>query len=172
MIKIRDSHTCGINMKTLPCLLLVIVAQSLTTREELSSSSLTGGALTEPLNRNGNEPCPLWQVNTTGRCKCSSETFHCIVKCQDDPYQLFLHDCYCMTYSHEMNQLLVGSCQYSCHRIADELFIHILVNTTSQINEFICGIYNRQGQLCGNCVSGYAPPVYSYYLSCVNCTMH
>ena len=123
-----------------------------------------------PLNGNGNEPCPPWQVNTTGRCKCSSETIHYTVQCQDDPYQLSLHECYCMTYNHEMNELHVGSCQYNCHRITGGFFIQIQVNTTSQINEFMCGIYNRQGQLCGSCVTGCAPPVYSYYPSCVNCT--
>ena len=146
-------------MKTLLCLLLFI-----------SLYIVTGRPLNEPLNGNGNEPCPPWQVNTTGRCKCSSESIHYTVKCQDNPYQLSLHECYCMTYNHEMNQLHVGSCQYNCHRSAGGYFIQIPVNTTSQINEFMCGIYNRQGQLCGSCVSGYAPPVYSYYPSCVNCT--
>ena len=156
-------------MKTLLCLLLFIAAQS--TREKLSTPTATGGPLNEPLNGNGNEPCPPLQVNTTGRCKCSSERIHDTVICQDDPYQVSLRECYCMTYSPEMNQLHVGSCQYNCHRIAGYGFwIHIPVNTTSQINEFMCGIYNRQGQLCGSCVSGHAPPVYSYYLSCVNCT--
>ena len=126
--------------------------------------------MNEPLNGNGNEPCPPWQFNTSGRCKCSLETIHDTVKCLDDPYQLSLHECYCMTYNHQVNQLHVGSCQYSCHRVSDEFWIHIPVNKTSQINGFMCGIYNRQGQLCGSCVSGYAPPVYSYYLPCVKCT--
>ena len=146
-------------MKTLLCLLLFI-----------SLYIVTGQPLNKPLNGNGNEPCPPWRVNTTGKCKCSSEKIHDTVICQDDPNQLSLHECYCMTYNHEMDQLHVGPCQYSCHRRGSGYFIRIPVNTTSQINEFMCGIYNRQGQLCGSCVSGYAPPVYSYYLSCVNCT--
>ena len=50
------------------------------------------------------------------------------------------------------------------------LYFPIAVNSTSQLNEFMCRRYNRQGQLCGSCVPGYTPPVYSYYLSCVNCT--
>ena len=112
--------------------------------------------------------CPLWQdINySTGDCDCGSELQE-IVVCQNQPYILQLHDCYCMTYS---NKTLVGSCQYTCQRLHSENYFDILVNTTSQINEFMCGKYNRQGQLCGSCVSGYAPPVYSYYLSCVNCT--
>ena len=101
-------------MKTLLCLLLIIAAETLTTREELSTPTATGGPLNGLPNENGNEPCPLWQVNITGGCNSSSERIHDTVKCQDDPY---LHDCYCMTYSPKMNQLLVGSCQYSCHRM-------------------------------------------------------
>ena len=34
----------------------------------------------------------------------------------------------------------------------------------------MCERYNRQSQLCGSCMPGHAPPVYFYYLSCVNCT--
>ncbi|CAI8008182.1 hypothetical protein GBAR_LOCUS5631, partial [Geodia barretti] len=34
----------------------------------------------------------------------------------------------------------------------------------------MCGDLNREGQLCGRCVKGFAPPVYSYSLRCVNCT--
>ena len=52
------------------------------------------------------------------------------------------------------------------------LSVHMQVRKcfTSEINMFICERYNRQGQLCGSCMPGYALPVYSYYLSCVNCT--
>ena len=39
-----------------------------------------------------------------------------------------------------------------------------------QLNERMCSAYNRQGQLCGSCIPGYAPPAYSYSLSCVKCT--
>ena len=67
-------------------------------------------------------------------------------------------------------QLLVGSCQYTCRRKGNGYFFDITVNKSSQINEFMCSRYKRQGQLCGSCVTGYAPPVYSYFLSCVNCT--
>ena len=77
-----------------------------------------------------------------------------------------------MTYNTNSNKTCVGSCQYTCQRTENgyALYFPITVNSTSQLNEFMCRRYNRQGQLCGSCVPGYAPPVYSYYLSCVNCT--
>ena len=33
----------------------------------------------------------------------------------------------------------------------------------------MCDDLNRNGQLCGKCKKGFAPPVYSYSLKCVNC---
>ena len=45
LIRLCDSSTCGINVKTLLCLLVFIAAQSLTTREELSTPIATGGPL-------------------------------------------------------------------------------------------------------------------------------
>ena len=72
--------------------------------------------------------------------------------------------------TNQHQQLLVGSCYYTCHRKKRGYFINITLNSTSDINEFICGKYHRQGLMCGSCEADYAPPVYSYSLSCTNCT--
>ena len=114
------------------------------------------------------DQCHLWQEtnNATGDCECGNPLLK-IVDCQEKPYSLQLYACYCMTYSHKV---LVGSCQYTCQQAQTAYFFPITVNSTSQLNELMCSVFNRQGQLCGSCVPGYAPPVYSYYLSCVNCT--
>ena len=111
--------------------------------------------------------CPPWQWrNATGDCECGG-TLRQIVHCQEKPHSLQLYVCYCMTYS---QKTLVGACQYTCLNSWRGDFFPITINSTSQLNEFMCSDNNRQGQLCGSCVPGYAPPVYSYYLSCVNCT--
>ena len=70
----------------------------------------------------------------------------------------------------ETNQLLVGSCQYTCEREKNGYFFDIIVNSSLKLNEMMCSKYKRQGQLCGSCIAGFSPPVYSYSLSCVNCT--
>ena len=46
----------------------------------------------------------------------------------------------------------------------------ILPCNISDLNDFMCSSTNREGQLCGRCRKGFAPPVYSYSLRCVNCT--
>ena len=65
------------------------------------------------------------------------------------------------SYSHDLNMSLVGSCLYTCHRNHHKHFFYVTINSSSEINTFFCSEYFRQGQLCGSCVTSYAPPVYS-----------
>ena len=46
---------------------------------------------------------------------------------------------------------------------------YVLPVDPSQLDQK-CADYGRTGQLCGRCKDGYAPPVYSYHFSCVECT--
>ena len=39
------------------------------------------------------------------------------------------------------------------------------------LGDAMCGPYNRKGLLCGECIDGYGPAVYSYDLKCANCTV-
>ena len=118
------------------------------------------------------DSCLPWQVRnkTTGICKCVFEDVKGIVRCRNEPYDLQLFECFCMTYYTDTNQSLVGSCQYTCDRKKDGQFFDITVHTSLKLNKKMCSRYKRQGQLCGSCMAGFAPPVYSYSLSCVNCT--
>ena len=112
--------------------------------------------------------CLPWQArNDREKCKCS-RTFHATVICQNDPYRLFLFACFCMSHYNKTDQYVVGPCQYNC-KITRGYYNNITTNTSSGINGLICSKYKRQGQLCGSCMPGYAPPAYSYSLSCVKC---
>ena len=46
---------------------------------------------------------------------------------------------------------------------------YVVPNDTSQLDTDVCGYTHRTGQLCGQCVNGTSPPVYSYYPQCVDC---
>ena len=117
------------------------------------------------------DQCHPWQYrsNASEKCECE-QPLESIVLCRNEPYDLQLHDCYCMTQTNEKDQIIVGSCQYTCKRTRNGYYFDITANTSSEMNMLMCERYNRQGQLCGSCMPGYAPPVYSYNLSCVNCT--
>ena len=125
-------------------------------------------ATVSTMSETSDHSCPPWQVKTpTGACVCDPHNLHDIVLCSDNPYELHLQQCYCMTFGHK---LVVGPCQYTCSRMGYFSYFNITVNSTDLINDAMCGVLNRQGQMCGSCKPGYAPPVYSYSLSCVNCT--
>lgn len=62
--------------------------------------------------------------------------------------------------------LTVGTCIYTCNAIHG---YYPLPCDISMVNNFTCEDLHRTGLLCGDCVDGYAPPVYSYDLRCVEC---
>ena len=113
--------------------------------------------------------CPPWQIkdHTSKKCTCISQSVHRVVSCTDNPYELKLLECFCMTYTYKV---LVGPCPHSVRAASVYLYFNLTVNSTSYLNHLMCGKYKRKGQMCGSCEAGYAPPVYSYSLSCVNCT--
>lgn len=116
------------------------------------------------------EQCPPWLTKSSDSKTCECEkTLQGVVSCKSSPYSLSLYACFCMSYDNRTNLLLVGSCQYTC-KTARGYYNDITANTSSQINELICDKHKREGQLCGSCMTGYAPPVYSYSLSCVRCS--
>ena len=153
------------------CLHAVIVLL-LTTGVDYSEQSLSASPDIQYFKASAateDNECPLWEEknNSTGDCVCGSE-LRGLVICKEHPYELQLYSCFCMTY-HEENQSLVGPCQYTCRR-SENYFYTIAVNSTYQLNHFMCSPFKRQGQLCGSCEPGHAPPAYSYYPTCVNCT--
>ena len=113
--------------------------------------------------------CPLWTSEEAGVCKCDNNLRE-IVQCQKDKGAQQLLQCYCMTTAEGNNSfLLVGSCPYTCKERYNT-YVNIKTNTSSDINNKTCGPFHRTGVLCSKCIEGYGLPVYSYTLSCVNCT--
>ncbi len=47
-------------------------------------------------------------------------------------------------------------------------YVHLPKNA-SELNEFVCGRYNRIGTLCGKCRDGHYPLAYSFDMNCVEC---
>ena len=127
---------------------------------------------TNSLEHQKNNSCPPWQLrrNVTGECMCSSYSLYSVVRCRNYPYELLLQECYCLTYNLQ-NELALGPCVYTCHRAGGSgYYFNATVCSNSLINAVMCGAHKRQCQMCGKCMPGYAPPVYSYSLTCVNCT--
>ena len=124
--------------------------------------------------------CPgPWSVfeNTNGStgCKCG-DILRGIVRC-DKPSHIQLRPCYCMTpYAKDPNITVVGACLSRC--FGDYLIVPSNI-TVGELSYYVCNRQNihtkikwrhQDGQLCGKCMEGFAPPVYAYHQRCVNCS--
>ena len=116
--------------------------------------------------------CPVWTTtygNSSEDCRCG-DSLKSTVTCSMSPYQLSVLHCYCMTYN-KIDQVTVGECLLKCYLLSSRFSgkIPIHVNNSRALNSDVCGSFNRDGHLCGDCMKGYGPPVYSFSLECVEC---
>ena len=110
-----------------------------------------------------------WLTPTSTGCECGS-SLGGKVECNSSSGNVYLLACYLMTYSIDESMLVVGRSLFGCGKGVYPYYR--LPSNTSKLNDFLCSKYHRRGQLCGRCEEEYAPPVYSYNLSCVKCTDH
>ena len=123
-----------------------------------------------PANVSGMCPHPWtlqYKDNTTVGCKCGV-SLHGVVRCDPVSFKLDVLYSYCITYSEILNTTVVGYCLTACHGTQTATTIH--AHNVSDLNSVMCGSLHRTGQMCGRCKEGYAPPVYSYSLACVECS--
>ena len=117
--------------------------------------------------------CPHWLFpihteNGSTACECGDPVAGAVL-CSSETQKVEVHKYYCMTYSSDNTSLVVGKCWYGAkyhYYHKKDLFHYPLPLNISQV----CDLFHHDGQLCGKCKDGFAPPVYSYDLSCVNCT--
>ena len=125
--------------------------------------------------------CPgPWSVfeNTNGSTGCAcGNPLEGIVHCDISSHYIQLRPCYCMTpYAKDPNITVVGACLSTCfghyHYVPKNI-------TVDELSYYVCITQNRHtkiklrhqdGQLCGKCIEGFAPPVYAYHQRCVNCS--
>ena len=115
--------------------------------------------------------CPPWTIlnETSNNCECGSD-LDGIVQCNRKTLEVSVKACYCMTYSEKLNGTFVSYCLYKCSYTNHFHEYHqIFTKNTSELNEEVCGSFNRTGLMCGECIAEHAPSVYSYDLACVEC---
>ena len=114
--------------------------------------------------------CPPWYLLKGNTCD-SGYYYDDVVQFQPRTGQPLLLPFYCMTTSHNTthHRDVLGSCILTTS-ISKLTHYFPLPCNVSELNQFMCADTNRDGQLCGRCREGFAPPVYSYSLNCVNCS--
>ena len=103
-------------------------------------------------------------------CECGSNLGE-KVRCNSTTHVVGLLHCYCMTYNTDNSSLVVGASSYGCYHLSNDIIgsvpRYVLPLNPSDLS-LQCKKYNRDGQLCGQCRKGFAPPVYSYGMHCTN----
>ena len=158
--------------------LLISLAISAALSSEKKADSLSSIAL--PLVRGVNysssladhskNNCYPWMYrrNSTGECECSNIPYRAVL-CDPTIPRTSILDCYCMTYDKKLDEVELGQCVYGCGHKQDEVYYQLPQNK-SELNNKICGNWNKDSTLCGACKFGYSPLVYSFQLKCMNCT--
>ena len=111
--------------------------------------------------------CPTWHYynSATGQCECGSFLF-----CSSDGYQVDISVQSCATSSGQDGDYYIGSCPFRYTVNSTNRMYSEMPSNASQLDEVMCGAYNRRGLLCGECKDGYGPAVYSIDLKCANCS--
>ena len=121
-------------------------------------------------NDEDTDPCPPWFIqneiagdNMTVECSCGPPILGVI--CDTKTCNTSLHIQLCMTYDPVTNTQVVAYCSFESkpEKIAS------LPPNVSELNDFMCGRFNREGRLCGDCKKGYGPALFTNY-ECAKCS--
>lgn len=116
--------------------------------------------------------CPTWmlpQINNSKECICGSVADY-IVKCNNLTKEVYVMDCYLITYDKKSHQTLVGASIYGCSQNEDnDPVYHMVSKDVYELDAMECAPLNRTGRLCGACSENHYPLVYSYKLNCILC---
>ena len=118
------------------------------------------------------DQCPSWTrpVNTTDDniiCECG-DNLGGIISFDNETKEVFVANCVCVTYDKDQQQIILAGCPYFCYYSTTD--VYRLPNNVSDLSNVVCGQeWNREGQLCGDCKKGFAPPVLSYEFGCMEC---
>ena len=115
-----------------------------------------------------NTTCPPGTAYVQHNCSCVNNKAR-IVSCRqhDGEFEVSVLIGYCMTMNSKRSEVVVGSCP--CISPTGSKTHSTVPNKSAQLDGAVCNFTHRTGQLCGQCVNGTSPPVYSYYPQCVKC---
>ena len=118
----------------------------------------------------GNTSCPTWFYynNISGQCECRQLNLWGI-RCHQHENKAEIANGFCLTFDQKKVQYYAADCVYSHGNTTNRIYAE-LPHDPAKVNDFMCGPFNRKGFLCGKCIDGYGPAVFSLATKCVNCS--
>ena len=121
------------------------------------------------INQSGKNICPPW--TSPPDCKCDRAIPRDVFcSSQGNKSEVNVMFGFCMTLDKHQKEVVVGQCPVTTRRRHYHTNYFEVPQCSSELDSAVCGATRRTGQLCGECEPGTSPPVYSYFLHCVNCT--
>jgi len=117
------------------------------------------------------QPMDMFNVNDSLVCNCM-DSLREAVRCDEVGQKSYLSLQYCMTFDNATGMVYSGLCPYNDFKTEAEGLWVPLPQNVSELDEYLCGAFNREGILCGRCTKGYGLSVYSPDLQCSKCSQH
>ena len=90
--------------------------------------------------------------------------------------EVFIQAGICVTQFDSSNLTVAGLCPYYLKHVRKFIgsnYISFPANMfLTELTNFSCGAYNREGRLCAKCIPGYGPAVYAFSLICAECSIN
>ena len=114
-----------------------------------------------------NTTCPTWYYynNATGSCECGFQ-----LSCNSDGNKVEIDITFCATPLGQDGDYYIGSSVLLYIPDNGSRVFSEMPRNTSQLEEVMCSPHNRTGFMCGECINGYGPAVFSPTMNCVNCS--
>jgi len=155
--------------------MLAVLISAATTPSHLSPWKSTG--LQRHSARNAclvEDSCPMWAYcnDTSGACMCYGK--YDVLKCDPRGKKSCILMGYCLTFEKTSRKVELGLCFYNNDYLQRTKY-HIstlysgLPQNASELEQRMCGAFNRTGTLCGKCSNNTYLRAYSYDMSCYSC---
>ena len=115
--------------------------------------------------------CPTWfyYSNTTEQCECG-EQFQDRISCKQHSRAAYIANGFCASTSRQEGLYYAGLCPFRHTENNTNRLFSRLPSDPDMLDDAMCGPYNRKGLLCGECIDGYGPAVYSRDMKCTKCS--
>ena len=127
--------------------------------------------ITEHNNYSEKDICPLWHIESkNGECVCGASYYN-TVTCDNHYVHLLRGNC--ITWSNSTNSAVFHACLYSFLWDTSRDTYRIPNNVSGiKVNDITCKDYNRKGDQCSECIDGYGPALFSYGITCTDCSKY
>ena len=113
--------------------------------------------------------CPTWFYYNNVTCECGGQ-FGGAIHCNQQEMTAEIADGFCATSTEQEGLYYAGHCPFRHTENNTDRVYSEMPSDPDLLNDTMCGPYNRKGLLCGRCIDGYGPAVYSFDMKCANCS--